>query len=135
MSNLQWHADFTVNVGQIDDQHRQMLDLALDLHRAVESELPLAHLLEKLDVLAAFTRRHFAFEETLMLEHDYPGLAAHREEHANLLQRLQQFRERLQNGWRLKLASAADIDGDWVLAHVVGADRKLGEFLNERGVA
>ncbi len=135
MSTLNWQADYDINVAQIDEQHRQMLDIALDLHAAVTQRRNATTLRKKFDTLADYTRMHFAFEETLMLEHEYPELEAHRQEHANLLHHLEMFRQGLEDGRPLQLSPAVKVDGDWVLAHVAGADRKLGEFLNQHGVA
>ncbi len=134
MSTLNWQADYNINVTQIDEQHRQMLDIALDLHTAVTERRSTATLIKKFDTLADYTRKHFAFEETLMLEYQYPGLEAHRHEHANLLHHLEMFRRGLESGKLLQLSPSVTVDGDWVLTHVAGADRELGEFLNQQGL-
>jgi hemerythrin len=134
MSTLNWKDDFNINVSQIDEQHRQMLDLALDLHKAVAAGHSPKALKRRLDALADYTQMHFAFEETLMVAHDYPDMQNHRQEHANLLQRLEMFRQGLADGRLLQLAPAVDVGEDWVLAHVAGADRQLGIFLNRQNV-
>ena len=134
MTPLSWHDNYNINVASIDEQHRQMLGIALELHAAVSEQLGKDALLEILDRLMEFSRTHFAFEEALMVEHDYPGLKSHQEEHANLMRQLEVFRQSLENGRLFQLVPVADIADDWVLAHVDGADRKLGEFLNKRQV-
>jgi len=134
MTQLSWQEEYGVNVAEIDEQHRQMLSIALELHAAVTERRSKAALLEILDRLTEFSRKHFAFEETLMVEHNYPGLKPHREEHANLMRQLEIFREALEAGRLFQLVPTSDITDDWVLAHVDGADRKLGEFLNRQQV-
>jgi hemerythrin len=134
MATLNWNDDFNINVGPIDEQHRQMLELALDLHQAAADGHATAEVVRKFDQLAEFTRTHFDFEESLMLEHDYPHLEDHRREHANLLDRLTLFRRGLENGRLLQLSPSVDIGQDWVLAHVAGADRQLGRFLNRQEI-
>jgi len=134
MALLSWQDDYNINVAQIDDQHRQMLGIARDLHVAVREQRSKAALLKILDRLTEFSHMHFAFEETLMVEHSYPELKTHQEEHAALMQQLEVFRQSLENGRLLQLSPTTDITDDWVLAHVDGADRKLGEFLNKQQV-
>lgn len=134
MTLLSWQDEYNINVAQIDDQHRQMLSIALDLHAAVTAQRSNATLLKILKKLMKFSRMHFAFEETLMVEHSYPELKTHQEEHAALMQRLEVFHQSLENGRLLQLSPITDITDDLVLAHVDGADRKLGEFLNKQQV-
>jgi len=134
MIQPRWQDAYRINVARIDDQHRQMLSIALDLHVAVAEQRGKHALLRILDRLTEYTQMHFFFEEDLMVEHSYPGLKSHQEEHAALLQRLEVFRQSVENGQLLLLLPINNIADDWVLAHVDGADRKLGEFLNERQV-
>ena len=131
MTQLSWHDNYNINVASIDQQHRQMLSIALELHAAVTEQDSKAALLEILDRLTEYSRTHFAFEEELMEEHDYPGLKTHQEEHANLIRQLEIFRRSLEGGRLFQLVPISDVTDDWVLAHVDGADRKLGEFLNK----
>ena len=111
-----------------------MLAYAGELHAAMANDDAPEELLRRFDLLADYTRRHFAFEERLMAEHQYPGLAAHRHEHAHLLQRLALSREVLCEGRMPRIVPPAAIDDDWILLHVGRADRRLGEFLNRQGV-
>lgn len=134
MAPLIWQDEFNINVARIDEQHRKMLSLAQALHAAVSAGGDRTQLLNQLASLTGFTRMHFAFEEALMTEHGYPDLEAHRQEHASLLQRLEVLRQALEQGRPLQLAPSIEISDDWVLSHVDGADRKLGEFLNQRHV-
>lgn len=134
MTTLSWQDQFNINVAQIDEQHRQMLTLAIELHDAVSNGHSPDALVHRLDALTEFTRMHFSFEESMMEKHAYPGLEAHKQEHANLLQHLNLFRQGVASGRLLQLSPSVDIAEDWVLAHVAGSDRELGEFLNHKKV-
>ncbi len=134
MPGLDWHDGFNINVIQIDEQHRQLLDMAQSVHDALHAVSEPAVLLDKLDGLLAFTRQHFAFEESLMLKHAYPGIQEHCQEHTELLERVETLRQALASGQTLSHSANFDVSDDWVLAHVDGADRQLGLFLNQKEV-
>ncbi len=131
MPRLDWHDVFNINVAKIDEQHRKQLEMAQSVHDALhEGDRP-DELLNKLDELLQFTRMHFAYEETLMAEHGYPGTEDHRREHTVLLNRVEKLREALASGRTLMYTTDLDVSDDWVLAHIDDADRQLGRFLNE----
>ncbi len=134
MSKIDWHDSFNINVSQVDDQHKQLLIMARALHEAMRTRNRPEFLLKRLDDLLEYTRMHFAFEETLMIEHQYPGRESHQREHSELLNRAIGLRDALASGKQLAGTDSFNASDDWVLAHVAGADRKLGAFLNDIGV-
>lgn len=134
MSELTWLKDFNIDVTEIDRQHQQMFELALAVRQSFCGSDALDTVLGQVDALLEFTAAHFAYEEALMAEHDYPEREQHRRQHRKLLDELANIRSALARGWGLKCAPEIDAADDWVLGHVNGADRKLGRFLNERGV-
>ncbi len=134
MPRLDWHDKLNINVAKIDEQHRQLLKMAQLVHDALHADSQPDVLLDKLDRLLEYTREHFVFEETLMVEHSYPGLEDHRQEHVALLHRVELLREALANGKALSYSADIDVADDWVLAHVNEEDKQLGLFLNERQV-
>lgn len=84
------------------------------------------------DDMLDYVERHFAYEESLMLEYGYPEMAFHVEEHARLLQQLGNIiRKDPCSPFRASLAPAFLID--WVERHTLDADMKLGSFLVAQG--
>ena len=134
MPIVNWSDDYRVNVEQIDAQHRELLELVNGLHAAVESCLGKDELREMLANLAEFTRHHFATEEELMKQYDYPGLVEHHKEHRLLLSHLDELVAAVSSGQRPTFYSDYDVSTDWALLHIDEHDRDLGRFLNEKGV-
>ncbi|OGT12650.1 MAG: hypothetical protein A2342_08560 [Gallionellales bacterium RIFOXYB12_FULL_54_9] len=136
-AKMEWHHDEELGIAEIDQQHRELLDIIKQLHQAVtvshdhETSASLIHKLEKL------IRDHFEFEERLMQQQHYPFAADHISQHNSFkyyfLRLKQEIEEHSEDplylGFRIKLLLA-----DWLTNHAKRDDRHLGRFLTERGI-
>ena len=135
MAIVIWREEYNVNVREIDEQHKAMLELVNNIHCAVEARIDKNDLIELLDQLVEFTREHFSTEEQLMKKHDYPDLVKHHKEHRLLLQYLVDLVDAVSGGKRLTFYSDYDVSTDWALTHISEHDQDLGIFLNSKGVS
>lgn len=134
MPIVSWSEEFSVNVKVIDDQHQEMLDIVNNLHTAVEGSED-KEVLEKLLIdLNEHTRTHFATEDALMKQYNYPGYEGHLHEHNVLLQHLGNLVASVTQGKSPTFRSDYDVSSDWVLIHIFKSDKELGSFLNNQGV-
>jgi hemerythrin len=85
--------------------------------------------------LGEYTRIHFAVEESLMRLLGYPDLERHKEEHAELMTRLQELRQRFESG-------SSALDGDlmsllkvWLTRHIMESDQQYAQFFVESGLS
>jgi len=134
MKTIEWRDEFNINVAEIDRQHRHMAGLVNELHRAATSGQDASFVGGVLDELVAYTRDHFKTAERLMQEHDYPDYRAHKNEHDALLCKLECIARRISSGHGPVFAAEVDISADWVMVHMLGYDKPLGEYLNRRSV-
>ena len=127
-----WTDSMSVGIEKIDAQHRKLLDVINDLHDAAQvgkgAEVRDALFQE----LAEYVGTHFGTEEELMREHLYPDLDSHKRAHDGFTAKVLGFRQKSGGG---------DISDDvlvflkdWIVNHDILIDRKLGVYLNERGV-
>lgn len=134
MPTLKWKTEFNVNVRQIDEQHERLAGLVDRLGQAGLDRSDIGAVQRILTELIEFTREHFATEERLMLKHAYPGYSEHKAEHELLLDKLIVLQKEVAGGWRPSFHPERDVSTDWVMLHVNGPDRRLGVFLNGKGV-
>lgn len=127
---------FKLNIPEIDAQHETLIRLLNRLHENMLQGADRAILDGILSQLLEDTKTHFSSEEQLMLQHSYPGYAAHKSEHNGLLQHLAGLAEDYHNGeLLLSFAIMVDLKG-WATVHIEKYDKPLGVFLNNRkGVA
>jgi hemerythrin len=121
-----------LEIPEIDSQHDTLIRLINLLHEAMLQGAGKPALDELLSQLLEHTQTHFAFEEELMSQHNYPGYAAHTSEHNRLLQHLVDLAELYKSGeLLLSFAIAIELKG-WAVVHIEKSDKPLGTFLHNQ---
>jgi hemerythrin len=134
MALFEWNNLYGVNVRQIDQQHRRLVDMVNDLDDSIRTGNDDAVLKETLKKLLDYTAYHFVYEEKLLKQHDYSDLARHREEHNTLLWRVLDLRARYEAGEGVKASEVLDFLTQWLKNHILNSDKKYEAFLNFKGV-
>ncbi len=132
MQDLIWDNTLSVQVDEIDEDHRRLVETFNLLGHAVEEGAAREYVEALLEELLACTDWHFKHEERLMLQHGYPELESHRKEHQELIDSIRALHdERLRAGRPL---SAGDVEylEHWLTGHILGSDMELGAWLNEQ---
>ncbi len=129
---LTWKSTYSIHIEEIDAQHQHLVALINEFELAMKAGRG-KHALEKtLADLIAYTQNHFATEERLMLEHHYPGLATHKAMHHNLTQQVVDLQRRYMLNKVGLSVTAANFLSDWLNYHILGQDKKFGNFLKAR---
>ena len=131
MPFVEWTDEFSVGVAEIDCDHQRLLALLNDLHDAVEAGAGREALGEVLDGLILYVSYHFAHEEGLFLQTNYPGYEKHRRQHEALTDTVKEIHEDFQSG------AAETLPGEvlqflkaWLYKHIMESDRAFGVYLN-----
>ncbi len=98
---IQWGDHLSVGHAGIDAQHRAIFDLGVHVFENWRRGGDVDELRKTVGKLAHLLQAHFAYEERLLAELGYPGLAEHMAEHHSMLDDLALMQERfqdLQNG-------------------------------------
>ncbi len=135
MSTANWKDEYTVNVNEIDSQHKKMINLVNNIqlsvvsHKNKDNDLKLL-----LYELLEYTRINFSTEENLMKKHAYPKFKKHHKEHKSLLKQIKQLIKVLEKGKHLTFYSDYDISSDLAIIHMKDHDKKLADFLNSKNI-
>ncbi|MCF7821415.1 MAG: bacteriohemerythrin [Mariprofundaceae bacterium] len=135
-----WSDDFLLGIDRLDKQHDALFSTLNKLHDILMSHGSPVAIDKTLSCLIDQTRVHFQTEETFMQQHDYPDYEGHKTLHDILLRQIEGVLEtqhelesyHLQQSWAEKL-DLADFLREWLLSHIVDADKKLGDFLKKHG--
>lgn len=132
MTTFEWKDCYSVGHEVMDQQHRQIFAMANDLYEEIERPGGASDrlLMEIIATLCDYTRSHFADEEQLLLEIDYPGYERHKQLHDALISRVEELDERLRNG-------EADIAArilsllvrEWMSRHIYIEDQLYAGYL------
>lgn len=133
MTLLTWGYACAVGVQAMDDQHEIQMEMLNELRMAGVGGAGRERVGEIMDRLIEYTRMHFESEEKLMEREGFPGLAAHRAEHHQLLAEMQQAEHRLQYGEGVEMHPLFCMLRDTYIDHIEGQDREYGLWMNERG--
>lgn len=131
MKDLIWDNTLSVEVEEIDDDHRKLVDLFNMLSHSVLEGDATDYIEAVLEELISLTVWHFRHEERLMLKYGYDGMAEHKKEHKELIESARELQQKcLQQG---KSISSEDIEflEHWLTGHILGTDMELGSFLGE----
>ncbi len=130
-----WSDAYATGVGEIDAQHKELLQQVERLLGAIAGDPSAVGRL--LDFLGDYALSHFETEERLMERHAYPLAEAHRAAHASFvgafgrirfdydLDGLTEGMSELISGWLM----------EWLKGHILDLDRTLGRWLVARGEA
>jgi len=98
MGKLIWTADLDTGIDVIDKQHRRIVDYINQLHDARTSGHKQEDIGKVIDELVDYTMSHFAFEESMQEEANYPFLKAHKKVHELFTKRVGSYQERFRLG-------------------------------------
>ncbi len=132
---MKWSNELSVNIIEIDNQHKKLLDLINALHAAMSSGKGKEILEDIFSELIEYTKTHFSFEENLMGKHNYSDIASHKMAHKKLTEQVMGFYNEFKSG---KIGLPVIIFSflkDWLITHISGTDKKYGPFLNAKGVS
>jgi hemerythrin len=125
----------SVGVKALDEDHKRMVGMLNELHDGIMLGQAKEALGRVLDGLVNYTQTHFAREEQLFSQADYPGALAHKTEHNELTKRVMDLQMRYKNGAQLALTlETVNFLKSWLLNHIQISDKRYGPHLNAKGI-
>ena len=86
---IQWSEALSVGIPEIDEDHKSFARLVNDLNRSIVDRAPLTEVRRRLQVIIDDAGQHFAHEEQLFKEWQYPDAQSHAAIHAQIIKKLQ----------------------------------------------
>jgi len=134
MNSLKWSAELSVNIQEIDAQHRQLFELIGELEQAMTSGAERQIMDKVIRELNVYVREHFTTEERLMKRHEFPSLEAHVDQHEAFVDKLLNL-ELDHLGGRVDISrELLDYLDQWLKGHVVERDQEYAKYFKEIGV-
>jgi hemerythrin len=129
-----WSDTYSVKIGIIDMQHKNLVSILNELHQAMVSGQGKQRLGTVLSNLIKYTQVHFKTEEEFMELHQYPAYTLHKSEHEHLTKTVLEFQGKFQRNEVGLTIEVMDFLKDWLGKHILGSDKRYGPFLNAQGV-
>ncbi|GAB3215365.1 bacteriohemerythrin [Pseudaeromonas pectinilytica] len=126
---LEWSNQLATEHPLIDEQHQAMIAMINHLHICITEPMQRPEFSARLELLCNYAMEHFATEEQLMQQQNYPHLARHQAQHALLTQQAYALNQRFLGGDLPLDSTVSESLREWFMDHIQGEDRELGLFL------
>ncbi len=134
MPLIQWNDTYSVNVAEIDKQHKKLVALLNELNDAMLAGKGKDVLGRTVNGLIDYAAVHFQTEEKLFDQLKYPDAAAHRKTHADFVAEIADFKARFMNNKVGLSVELMNFLRNWLNGHIKGDDKKYGPYFNAHGM-
>jgi hemerythrin len=131
VNKIVWDDTLSVDGGEIDEDHRRLVDLFNILSRSVTEGDAAEYIEAVLEELISCTIWHFRHEERLMLMYKYDGIEEHKDEHNDLIDSVKELQQKFRKEGKLLTSEDIEYLEDWLTQHILGQDMRLGFHLME----
>jgi hemerythrin len=134
MPIILWSDKLSVGIAEIDAHHKGLILIVNQLHDAIRTGKGDQELGVILDKLIDYTGYHFRYEESLMPTNEFAGQSFHEAEHKALLVQVLDLQSKFKKGQTGLSIRVINFLKDWLTNHMLGEDKKLGEYLQQKGM-
>ena len=131
------YAEFDISLvtgnNEIDEQHKEWIEKINKLLACCENGGGKIEAIKMLEYMADYTEFHFAAEEKLQEEVDYPALDEHKEKHDEFRKVVEELHEMLEEeeGPSQKFVEAVQKNVvDWLYKHIRTFDCSVATYMN-----
>ncbi len=132
MSKIEWNNSFSVNVPEIDEQHKKWIGMINELHAI----LLRGDLKENMEIsskvvaeIRDYTLYHFTTEEKLMKEINFPDLPSHKDIHNKFYMQVKELYYDINEGKTVLNTEIMNTLTNWLSEHILNEDKKLLKFI------
>lgn len=133
MTLMTWGPMLELGFGDIDVQHRKLVDLVNELDEAMRAGRGQDVADMVLDDLIHYTIHHFAFEEKLMDQYAIATAPAHKTEHKKLVADVNTFKARFDKASAAVTTELMTFLRSWLSDHILKTDKALAKELLAKG--
>ena len=134
MAIISWKECYATGIERFDQEHQELVASVNRLYEAIRGKTTQDELPAIIEELTNYTLSHFAHEEELMAEYQYPNFEAHLQEHLALRDRIAEFQKGAEDPHQMALQLFTFLR-EWLLHHIVEVDGLYGPFLREKGLS
>lgn len=134
MALIQWNDSLSVDIVEIDRQHRKLIALINELGDAMRQGQGRTVVGKIISGLRSYTETHFKTEENYFKAFGYPETAGHVKEHAAFVVKVTEFQNGFDKGDLALSVEVMNFLSEWLRHHIKGEDGKYSPFLKAKGL-
>lgn len=132
--SIQWSEEHSVNVKEIDDQHKKFIEILNEFYDAITKGSGRGELDKLLDKITEYASWHFSTEEGYFDEFKYEGSEEHKKEHQKIKDRISAFKHKKGTNEIEYYSDLIDFLEEWLVDHLDVMDKKYIECFNGHGL-
>jgi hemerythrin len=129
-----WKDSYSVNVQEIDVQHKEITNMLNDLYDAFlqkEHETKIGEIIGKLTEYALY---HFETEEKYFHQFSFPKMEEHVQEHRNFTEKVKLFRQEYDRNKGALTYKLINFLREWLMNHILISDKEYANCFAENGL-
>jgi hemerythrin len=126
---LKWSDKYSVNVTEIDEQHKELLSLVNSMYDAMHAGRGRDMIGTIIDEFVDYTDYHFKTEEALLRHHAYPAYDDHKEMHDRLVREAHRIKEAFDSGNMPTAIEVMLLLTNWLNNHILEEDKKYKPYV------
>lgn len=134
MSIVTWDDQYSVEIQEIDEQHKKLIAIINHLYEALANKKDRDKTTIVFDELVEYTKVHFAVEETLMRIFDYPDYEEHKAIHDKIVARVLDYYKQYQAGDDKVGMELLMFLKEWLFDHINKVDKAYSKHFLKHGV-
>lgn len=129
---IKWNDGMSVGIPEIDEEHKRFASLVNEFNRAIVDRMDLGEIKNRLQLILEDAERHFAHEERLFKQWNYPEAKDHANIHAKITREIQAVMDKylsydLASEWIETGLQVKDI----LITHVLMEDMKYAKYYRD----
>ncbi len=141
MDFLSWNENMSVNIEEIDNQHKELIGIINTLYEAMKVAKGYEVLDDVLNKLVDYAHYHFVTEEIYFEKFEYSDSQLHKDEHKKFFDKIVKFKKALtkdtwmtEEGDMILSAELFVALKQWFPNHVLVFDKKYMPLFKEKGL-
>lgn len=124
MKYIRWNEELSVDNPIIDEQHKELFRTINEFYTAIAEKKNKLATQKAIEEMENYIKTHFTSEEIIMKNAGYEGLNQHLNEHQFYIEKVQDLRERYEQGRLILSLEVTNFIKDWITNHIMVTDQK-----------
>lgn len=134
MAYIDWKESFSVQVKELDDDHKALVSAINTLHQALMENNVREAQKRTVDHMISYASNHFAAEEKYMVQFAFPGYEKHKAEHEQFIAKTLDLQGRMDKAGLVLSLEILGFLKDWLQDHMLVVDKEYAAHFNKCGL-
>ena len=130
MTLIEWDDSFSVGVADIDHEHKGLIELINQLYSNVQQGASEEDIEDFFGEIYTHVSAHFALEEKIMRDNNYPEYQAHKQDHERLLEEIRDMMDDYTDQMLIDEQDLSTRLRNWFSEHFKTMDSRLHKALH-----